>query len=415
VIDFKKVKIVPSKDEKATQQNPQAVQRQQAAAQDQSVAAKLDEIVAQALAGGASEIHVDPVHDRTRVRMRVRNQLVDSAPVEPGMHSTLVNRIKVLGAMDITKRGVAQKGYFKVDLEGKQVELVALVMPTSSGEKAFIKIHYRHAFELGLDQLGLYPKVLETYKKLLERPNGLVIAAGPPGSGRTSSCYACLQHLARPEKNVTTFESNIRYELLGATQGKPEERYDFTYQAGLRACIDQEPDVLYVGEMNDAEVARMTLAAAFGKRIVIGRMNASDGATAMLTLLDMGLPGFLVTSGVIGVLSQRLVRRLCDKCRQAYQPNEVLLGELGIRPREGLSFFRAGGCDACDNTGFVGQLGLFELFTPTDKVRERILARATAREINEAAGESGFIPLKHDGIRKASQGLTTLEDVLSRL
>jgi len=415
VIDFKKVKIVPSKEERPAQQNPQAVQRQQAAAQDQSVAAKLDEIVGQALAGGATEIHIEPMHERTRVRLRVRNQLADLTSMDSATHGNLVNRIKVLGAMDITKRGIAQKGYFKVDLEGKQVELVALVMPTPSAEKAFIKIHYRQAFELGLDQLGLYPKVLEAFKKVLERPNGLVLVAGPPGSGRTSSCYACLQHLSRPEKNVTTFESNVRYELLGATQGKPEERYDYTYQAGLRACIDQEPDVLYVGEMNDAEVARMTLAAAFGKRIVLGRMNASDGATAMLTLLDMGLPGFLVTSGVIGVLSQRLVRRLCDKCRQAYQPSEALLQELGIRPREGLSFFQAGGCDACDHSGYVGQLGVFELFTPTDKVRERTLARATAREINEAAGEAGFIPLKHDGIRKASQGLTTIEDVLARL
>ncbi len=415
MIDFKKIKFIASKDEKAQADNPQAVRQQEMAAQDMSVTRKLDEIVAKSLAMGASEIHIEAFPDRTRVRVRAAGQLQEIDSLDIKSHTNLVNRVKVLGGMDITKRGVAQKGYFKVDVEERKVELVAIIMPTPLGEKCMIKIHFRQSLGFQVDQLGMYPKVLEAFKQLLQRPNGMLVIAGPPGSGRTTTCYTCLQALNSPDKSVASFETNIRYELPGVIQGKPEERFDFTFNDGLRAAIDLEPDVLFVGDLNDDEAARMSLSAAFGKRIVISRMNASNGATAMLTLLDMGLPGFLVAQGIIGVLTQRLVRRLCEKCRQAYQPPEVVLNELGIRTGQQLTFYKATGCEACHQTGFVGQLGLFELFIPSEKVREKVIARAPAAEINAAAAETGFVQLRHDGVRKVSQGLTTLEEVMARL
>ncbi len=415
MIDFKKVKFISNKDDKAQADNPQAVQQQKMAAQDVSVSRKLDEIVANALAMSASEIHLEAFADRTRVRVRTQGKLQEIDSLEAKIHTNLVNRVKVLGGMDITKHGVAQKGYFKVDTDERQVELVAVIMPTPLGEKAMIKIHMRQALGLKLDQLGMYPKVLEAARKQLARPNGLLLVAGPPGSGRTTTGYACLQELQSDDKNCATFESNIRFEMPGVIQSKPEERFDFNFLDGLRAAIDMEPDVLYIGEMNDAEAARMALSAAFGKRIVIGRMNATNGATAVLALLDMGIPGFLVAQGVIGVLSQRLVRRLCEQCRQAYQPPDAVLQELGIRTGQQLKFYKAGACEACGQTGFRGQLGLFELFVPSDKVREKIIARAPAAEINAAAAETGFVPLRHDGIRKVSQGLTSLEEVMAKM
>ena len=170
-----------------------------------------------------------------------------------------------------------------------------------------------------------------------------------------------------------------------------------------------------MGDLNDDEVTRITLSAAFGKRIVLGRINASNGATALLSLLDMGLPGFLVAQGVIGVLTQRLVRRLCETCRQVYTPSDAVFGELSIKPRPDLKFFSPKGCPQCGETGFSGTLGIFELFVPNEKVQEMLIARAPAREINQAAAETGFVPLRHDGIRKVSQGLTTLEEVMARL
>lgn len=414
MIDFKKIKFISSKEDKVAD-NPQLLRQQQAAAQDVNISRVLDEIVANGLAMSASEIHLEAFADRTRVRLRVQNKLQEVDSIEAKIHTNLVNRVKVLSGMDITKRGVAQKGYFKVDMEEQQVELVALIMPTPMGEKCMIKIHFRQTLGIQIEQLGMYPKIQEQFANLLERSNGLLLIAGPPGSGRTSTAYACLQKLNSPEKSVASFETNIRYELPGMIQGKPEDRFGFTYLDGLRAAVDLDPDVLYLGEMNDAEVARLALSAAFGKRIIIGRMNASNGATAMLSLLDMGLPGFLVTQGIIGVLTQRLVRRLCDKCRQAYQPNEKILQEMGIRSGQKIKFYKSTGCEACQQTGFVGFMGLFELFLPSDEVKEKIIARASASEINAAAAETGFVSLRNDGLRKASQGLTTLEEVMARL
>ncbi|MBN2493462.1 MAG: Flp pilus assembly complex ATPase component TadA [Deltaproteobacteria bacterium] len=411
MIDFKKLSFVTQKDDR---DNPQAARQQQMAAQDTSVIQKFDEIVAAALAKRASEIHVEAMTEQTRVRFRIGKQLEEADSLEPKLHLNLVNRIKVLAAMDITKRGVAQKGYFKVKLEERDVELVAIIMPTPVGEKALIKIQYRQSLGLNVSQLGMYPNILQEFKKLLDRPNGLLLIAGSPGSGRTTTCYACLQELNDPSKSVASMESQIRYDLPGIIQSKPEDRHDYSFLDGLRASVDMEPDVLYIGEMNDDAIARLALSAAFGKRIVVGRINASNGANAMLSLLDMGLPGFLVASGVLGVLSQRLVRRLCENCRQAYRPDETVLAEIGVK-RPDLTFFRAGGCDQCGQTGFIGHLGLFELFVPNDRVREKIISRASAAEVYAAAAETGLVPLRHDGVRKVSQGLTTLEEVLARL
>ncbi len=412
MVDLKKLKFITQKDDK---EGAPGARPPQAAAEDVSVTRKVDEVIAQALAAGASEIHFEAFPERTRVRIRVGNQLQEQGALESRLHANVINRIKVLGGMDITRRGIAQKGYFKVDLEDRKVDMAAVIIPTPIGEKAYVRIHYTQALQFSLDQLGMYPQILAGFKKALERPNGLVLIAGPPGSGRTTTAYTCLQHLNAPEKNMASFETTIRYQVPGVIQGKPDERFGFGFIDGLRAMLDQEPDVLYVGDLNNDQAARMTLGAAFGKRIVIGRINAGSGATALLALLDMGMPGFLVASGVIAVLTQRLVRRLCERCRQPYAPTELVLGELGIKPKPGLSFFAAKGCEACGGTGFSGYLGLFELFTPNEKVQEKLIARAPAREIQEAAAETGLVPLRHDGIRKVSQGLTTLEEVLARL
>ncbi|MBI4821230.1 MAG: Flp pilus assembly complex ATPase component TadA [Deltaproteobacteria bacterium] len=384
-------------------------------ADDRSAIQRFDDILTAGLSGHATEIHLEPYGLQTRVRFRIGATLADQEPVDGRLHNTLVNRIKVLANLDIAKRGTSQKGYFRVELDEAGFEVSCIIAPTSNGDKAMLKISYRTAFGFGLEQLGMYPQTLQALNHVLERPNGLLLVAGPPGSGRTTTCYSIMRQLNSPDRLVTTVENEIKYQIPGVVQGKPEPRHAYTFLDALRAAVDQEPDVLMVGDLTDSEVARIAISAAFGKRIVVARMNAAAGATAFLQLMDMGLPGFLVSSGVIGVLSQRLLRRLCETCREPYTPAESVTRELGLSPHPpDLRFFRPRGCPACGNTGFVGQVACFELFTPNERVQERLVARGSAREINEAAAGS-FTPLKFDGLARVAQGLTTLEELLARL
>jgi type IV pilus assembly protein PilB len=378
------------------------------------VAQKLEEMLHLGLAQGATEVHLEPTPEHTRVRFRVQGKMVDhSETIDAKLHPKIVSRTKVIGLMDISKRGIAQRGYGKIEHEGQSYEMSMHIVPTSLGEKALYRISWTHALSVSLEQLGMFPKILAAFKKLLDRPNGMILFAGPPGSGRTTTAYTAINHLNQPDRSVCTFEPAIRYQIPGVTQGKPEERYNYTFLDGVRATLELEPDVMYIGEINSEEIARLALGAAFGKRIVLARLNAKNGSTALMQLLDMGLPGFLVASGVIGVLTQRLVRRLCDKCREPYTPQEMVLKELGFKPSAELNFYTSKGCAECENSGFKGKLGIFELFIPSEKVQERVISRASAAEIQEAAAETGMMALRVDGISKVSRGLTTLEEILA--
>jgi len=384
------------------------------APEEVGVTKKLEEILKGAITRGATEVHLDPGAERTRVRYRIQGKMVELPEnIDPKLHAKMISRTKVIGLMDISKRGTNQKGYGKLDHNDRAYEMVIMIVPTPVGEKALFRIGWTQTLGTTVDKLGMFTKILAGFKALLARPNGLILMAGPPGSGRTTTCYSALQVLNTPDKTVCSFEPEIRYQIDGVLQGKPEERYSYGYLEGVRATLDLEPDVLYLGDLNGDEVARLAVSAAFGKRIVLGRLNAKNGSTALLQLLDMGLPGFVVTSGVIGVLSQRLVRRLCESCRQAYPPTANVLAELQINPQPDLMFYTARGCPECDSTGFKGKLGIFELLVLSDKVQEKVLARASAAEIQDAAIESGMMTLRVDGISKVSRGLTTLEEVLA--
>ncbi|MBI2376409.1 MAG: Flp pilus assembly complex ATPase component TadA [Deltaproteobacteria bacterium] len=382
--------------------------------EDRSAIQKFDDVLIAGLTMQATEIHLEPYGAQTRVRYRVGSTLSDQEPFDGRLHPTVVNRIKVLANLDIAKRGIAQKGYFRVELDDSPFEAMAIIAPSANGDKAMLKVSYRSAFGFGIEQLGMYPPTLAGLHHVLERPNGLLLVAGPPGSGRTTTCYSILRQLNSPDRLLTSVETDIRYQVPGVVQSKPEPRYGHTFQDALNAAVDQEPDVLLVGEMSDSEVARISISAAFGKRIVVGRMNAAAGATALLQLMDMGLPGFLVSSGVIGVVSQRLLRRLCDSCREPYVPQESIVRELGLTPHPELRFYRARGCPSCGNVGFNGKVACFELFVPNERVQERLVARGSAREITESA-QGSFVPLKLDGLGRVAQGLTTLEELLARL
>jgi type II secretory ATPase GspE/PulE/Tfp pilus assembly ATPase PilB-like protein len=317
--------------------------------------------------------------------------------------------------MDITRTKIAQHGFFKVGLEGQRAECAAVVFPSLMGEKVTINVTYKRGLELSLEHLGFFTEVLKAFKDALAKPHGLVLVVGPPSSGRTTTCYAALSYLNTPQKAVAAFEMVPTYELPGLVQGKPSPQHEFKYVDGVRAMMDSSPDVALVGELQDPEVARLSIQGAFAKRIVIARMAANDAVNALVTLMDMGVQPFLITAAVNAVLAQRLLRRICDRCKEGYVPPEQLVNEIGFKMRPDIQFFRGKGCAACGGTGYRGHIALFELLLLSETLNEMFVARRSPPEIRDAAARAGMIPLKRDGVNKVVMGYTSIEEVLNAL
>ncbi len=383
--------------------------------EEKGIVEKVDGILERALREGASDVHVEPGPSETRVRMRKDGVMEPLDPLPSSLHGKVANRFKILGGMDITKSRIAQTGFFKVTLDGQRAECSAYVFPSVLGEKVTLAIQYRRGFEASLEHLGFFPEVLKSFKDALAKPHGLVLIVGPPGSGRTTTAYASLKLLNSPQKAIAAFETVPKYELPGVVQGKPSFQGDFTFRDGVRAMMDSAPDVAYVGEVTDPEVARLMIQGAFSKRIVIARMSAHDAANGLSTLMDMGVQPFLVTAAVNAVLGQRLVRRICQGCKEAYQPPEQMGADMGFKLTPDIKFYRGRGCAACGGTGYRDALGLFELLVLNEEINELIVGRKSPAELREAAGRAGMIPLKRDGLNKVVYGYTSIEEVLNAL
>ncbi|MEM7244349.1 MAG: ATPase, T2SS/T4P/T4SS family [Acidobacteriota bacterium] len=381
---------------------------------DKGIVNKIDELLAEVLASNATHVHVEPGAEGTRVRSRVDSDLREVATFEAGLHPKIVNRFKILAGMDITRNKISQRGFFRVEADELRAECNAYVFPTVHGEKITVDILYKQGVTLSLEHLGFFTEVLKSYKEALAAPNGLVLVAGPPGSGRTTTCYASLATMNSPQKALAAFEPVNKYELPGVVLAAPSGGLSFA--EGVRAMMESNPDVCLVGEVQDPEVARLMLAGAFAKRLVLGRMVAAhDSIQALVTLLDMGIQPFLLTAAVNAVLAQRLVRRICDGCKTPYSPPEQLVAEIGYKMKPDIQFYRGAGCAACGGTGFRGQIALFELLILNDQVSEMLVARRTLPEIREQAAKSGMVSLKRDGVNKVVMGYTAVEEVLSCL
>lgn len=384
--------------------------------EDKGIIAKVDEVLEQALAARATDIHLEPGPTETRVRMRVGTVLqVLPTTFPPAIHGKVVNRLKILGSMDITKSKIAQHGFFKVEYEGLKAECNTYVFPSTLGEKVTVTVQYKRGLELSLEHLGFFTEVLKAYKDALTKPHGLVLVVGPPASGRTTTVYASLAFLNSPQKSVAAFEQVNKYELPGVVQGKPAPQADFRFVDGVRAMMDSAPDVALVGEVQDPEVARLMIQGAFSKRIVLGRMAAHDAVNALVTLMDMGLQPFLITAAVNAVLSQRLLRRLCDGCKQPFAPPPQVIAEIGYKMPDNIQFYRGMGCAACGGSGYRGHIAIFELLLLNETVNEMLVARKSPQEIRDAAAKQGMVSLKRDGVNKVVMGFTSIEEVLNSL
>lgn len=373
-------------------------------------------LVAQAISDRASDIHIEPMEQFVRLRYRVDGDLQERNPIPNAMRNQILSRLKIMANMDIAEKRRPQDGRFMIRHEGREIDLRVSTFPVmlrKGGvlEKIVMRIIDPEANKLTIDDLGFLPKMRKAFEDSVNKPNGIVLVTGPTGSGKSSTLYAALQRVYSVEVNIVTMEDPVEFNLDGINQGQINVKAGFTFAEGMRSILRQDPDIIMLGEMRDLETCEMAIQSALTGHLVLSTLHTNDSASAFTRLLDMGIEPFLISSCVIGVLAQRLVRRVCKRCVEQYDPDPELLGRLGLKA--GLKFSRGKGCPACKGTGHTGRMGIYEFLVPDDEVARMVMRRATSNEIMQYAIKRGdFDTLRRDGIRKAIEGRTSIEQVL---
>ncbi len=369
-------------------------------------------IISQALKDNASDIHIEPEEEKVRVRLRVDGILHTLVSFPRGLELPVIPRIKVIAGLDIAEKRKPQDGRFQVRIEDREVDLRISTFPVTFGEKVVMRLLDRATSFIGLNKLGFSPENLDKFERLIHKPYGIILVTGPTGSGKTSTLYAALSKLNSPEKNIITLENPREYLLEGINQGEVNPAIDFTFARGLRAILRQDPDIIMIGEIRDSETAEIAIRAALTGHLVLTTLHTNDAAGAITRLIDMGIEPFLLASSLIGVLAQRLVRVICPKCKEKYEPPKAIYEKLNPEKDGTISFCRGKGCLYCRQTGYKGRIGIFELMAINESIRELITRARPSAEIKEAAITGGMKTLQQDGFEKVAAGITTLEEVL---
>ncbi|MCF7908241.1 MAG: type II secretion system ATPase GspE [Candidatus Omnitrophica bacterium] len=368
-------------------------------------------IISKAVKERASDIHIEPEAKTLLVRNRVDGVLRESHNLPKALNRALTSRIKILANLDIAENRRPQDGKIRLKIENRDIDIRVSTFPTVHGENVVMRILDKSSVVLGLKDLGLSNESLEALNKLIHRPNGIILVTGPTGSGKTTTLYAALTTINSIDKNIITIEDPVEYELPLIRQTQVNSKIGVTFAEGLRAILRQDPDVIMVGEIRDKETAEIAIRASLTGHLVLSTLHTNDAVSSLTRLVDMGVEPFLVSSSVIGVIAQRLVRVICDKCKEEYKPSESILKDLGVKIKN--LFYRGKGCKKCDNTGFMGRTGIYEFFTINDEIRNMVNEKQSADKILERAVASGWIKtLSEDGLEKVSQGITTAEEVL---
>ncbi len=369
-------------------------------------------ILLEAAQEGASDIHIEPEKDALKIRIRVDGMLREISSPPKHLQSAIISRIKIMSNLDIAERRRTQDGRFTVNIRGKEIDVRVSTLPMVYGENVVLRLLDISSALIGLMNMGFSKEVLETYQKLIARPHGIVLVTGPTGSGKSTTLYASLNEINSVEKNIITVEDPVEYKLEGIRQMQVNPKVDLTFAIGLRSILRQDPDVIMVGEMRDGETAEVAIQAALTGHLVFSTLHTNDAPGAVTRMLDMGVEPFLVSSSVIGVLAQRLIRTICPDCKKKYKPSKEELADIGLDPAIQVEFCKGEGCDKCRNTGYKGRVGIYELMVPNDEIRNMVLRKASSDEIRKEALSSGMVSLKADGIQKVMQGFATVEEVL---
>jgi general secretion pathway protein E len=369
-------------------------------------------LIDEALAADSSDIHIEPFEDSLRVRYRVDGLLYDQEAPPRRLQAALTSRIKIMAEMNIAERRLPQDGRIRVTAQGRRVDIRVSTVPTIHGESIVMRLLDRSSVFLPFDQLGFSAQTAKAFEALIRRPHGILLVTGPTGSGKTTTLYAALDKINRPDLKIITVEEPVEYQLKGVNQIPVRPKIGLSFAAGLRHIVRQDPDVIMVGEIRDLETAEIAIQAALTGHLVFSTLHTNDAPAAVTRLQDMGCEPYLVSSVLNGVLAQRLVRRICKACRAPSHPDPAELLALGVTDATGVELFQGKGCEECRGTGYRGRSGIYELFRITEEARSLIVRKAPAGEIRRRAVEQGMVTLREDGWAKACAGLTTVEEIL---
>ncbi len=371
-------------------------------------------IIQEAVQQRASDIHIEPFADRVRIRYRIDGVLMERDNAPRRLLGAIVSRIKIMGSIDIAEKRRPQDGRIKILVAGKDIDLRVSIIPTSHGQSVVMRILDRDNIKVGLQDLGFGDDDWARFKQLIKRPNGILLVTGPTGSGKTTTLYAALNELNRPDVKIITAEDPVEYYLPGVNQCEVKAKIGMTFARIIRAMLRQNPNILLVGEIRDLETAETAIQASLTGHLVFSTLHTNDAPSAITRLVDIGIQPFLVASSVMAIMAQRLVRKVCPKCKARYEPPAHLLTGLGLRPEiiKKANFMKGKGCAHCNKTGYRGRMGIYELMVMTSQVREMAFKGESTQNVRKMARKQGMHTLFEDGMIKALKGVTTLDEVL---
>ena len=371
-------------------------------------------LVSGAIKDRASDIHVEPYSGNLKIRYRIDGILYDTLNLPHRIQSPLVSRIKIMAKLNIAEKRLPQDGRIEIKIADRLVDIRVSVIPTAFGERVVLRLLDKTANILKLSDLGMHDQRIKLLNRLIKSPYGIILVTGPTGSGKTTTLYAALSTINHPDINIITIEDPIEYQMDGVGQIQVNPKIDLTFAAGLRSIVRQDPDVILIGEIRDRETAEIAIQSSLTGHLVFSTLHTNDAASAVTRLIDMGIEPFLVTSSIIAIIAQRLVRMLCPHCKEVYVPDEETLANLGLNRSvlQNNTFYRKKGCNLCMQTGFRGRTAIFEIMIVDDEIKRLVLKTSDANQINELALKRGMITLQKDGIDKVLNGITTTEEVL---
>ncbi len=370
-------------------------------------------MLSQAVKARASDIHIEPYQKQLKIRYRIDGILYDKLTPPKHIHTTLVSRIKIMAKLNIAEKRLPQDGRIEIKIGDKNVDIRVSTIPTAFGERVVLRLLDKSSVLLRLSDLGMSEDRLQVFDKLIRNPYGIILVTGPTGSGKTTTLYGALCTINTPQINIITVEDPIEYQIDGLAQIQVNPKIDLTFAKGLRSIVRQDPDVILVGEVRDLETAQISIQSALTGHLVFSTLHTNDSASAVTRLTDMGIERFLISSSVIAILAQRLVRVICNECKEAYVPDKESLESVGITPESAKEkkIYRGRGCPACVNTGYKGRTAIFEFMILDDELKNLILKTSDANAIKRMAVEKGMISVRQDGAQKVLEGVTTIEEV----